>query len=58
MPTLAQARTASRSQTRTLDEARSFAADHDMDVDEALALIKTYGADRATLDEIVEQMYG
>lgn len=40
-----------------LDEARSFAAEHDMDVDEALALIQKYGADRATLDEIVEQMY-
>lgn len=29
-----------------------------MDLDEALALIQKYGADRATLDEIVEQMYG
>ncbi|WP_176696045.1 hypothetical protein [Phenylobacterium immobile] len=57
MPTLAQARTAPRGQTRVLDEARSFAADHDMDIDEAMALIKTYGTDRETLDEVVEQMY-
>jgi hypothetical protein len=57
LPTLTQATAGKRRSTKRLDEARSFAADHDMDIDEALALIDTYGSDRATLDEIVEQMY-